>query len=61
MRHLPEEEFDRALIRTMLETELGEAVAADSRFQRIVDHTTSVLRESPELQVAFRQIQSGKD
>jgi hypothetical protein len=61
MRQLPEEEFDRALVRAMLETELGEAVATDARFQRIVDHTTQVLRESPELRSAFRQIQSDQD
>ena len=61
MRQLPDEEFDRALVRAMLETELGEAVAADSRFQRVVDYTTRVLRENPEMQGIFRQIQSGKD
>lgn len=61
MRHLPEEEFDRALVRAMLETELGEGVAADARFHRLVDHTARILRDSDELRAMFRQIQAGND
>lgn len=61
MRSLPDDEFDRALVRAMLETEFGEAIAVDSRFHQIVDYTVGVLRESPELQKVLRQIQSGAD
>ena len=61
MRHLPEEEFDRALVRAMLETELGESVAADARFHRLVDRAARVLRDSDELRAMFRQVQAGND
>ena len=61
MRQLPAEDFERALVKTMLEVEFGDAIGEDVRFNRIVNSTTRVLRESPEMQEAFRQIQLGND
>jgi hypothetical protein len=60
MRKLPSDEFERALIRAVLETELGEAISEDPRFHRLVDQTHRILREDPELRQVLRQIQVGE-
>lgn len=41
---LPEETFERALIGALLTREFGEDVAADARFQSVIDQTTEMLR-----------------
>lgn len=41
---LPEETFERALIGALLTREFGEDVAADARFQSVIDRTAELLR-----------------
>ena len=60
MRGLPAEEFDRALIRAVLEMELGEAISEDPRFHRLVDRTHTILQDDPDLRRVLRQIQLGR-
>jgi hypothetical protein len=60
MRQLPADEFESALVRTVLEAELGEAISDDPRFARLIEQTRRTLHEDPELRAALRQIQDGR-
>jgi hypothetical protein len=60
MRGLPPEDFDRALIRAVLEMELGEAISEDPRFHRLVEQTHTILQEDPDIKRVLRQIQLGR-
>jgi hypothetical protein len=60
MRQLPPDEFERTLVRAVLEMELGEAISEDPRFHRLVDQTHRILQEDPELRKALRQVQLGR-
>jgi hypothetical protein len=44
---LPDEEFERVLVRTLLVQEFGEKLANQPNFQAIVDRTIAVLRDDP--------------
>ena len=55
---LPEEEFERVLVGALLSHEFGEEIAQDPRFQAVVDRTSRILREDPELASAAREVRS---
>lgn len=61
IRQLPPEEFERLLIRAVLETELGEAISEDSRFNSLVEQTCAVLQEDSDLKKAMQRIQRAED
>jgi hypothetical protein len=60
MRQLPPDEFESALVRTVLEAELGEGISDDPRFARLIEQTRRTLHEDPELRATLRQIQDGR-
>lgn len=56
---LPEEEFGRVLVGALLSHELGEEVARDSRFQSLVERTTTILQSDPEIAAMLRDLRKG--
>lgn len=57
MRQLPPEEFERTLVRAVLEAELGEGISEDPRFNGLVKRTLQILKEDAELCRLLKQIQ----
>lgn len=57
LQRLPPQEFDRALVGLLLEQELGEGLGSDPRFKRLVERTSAILADDPEIQALFREIQ----
>jgi hypothetical protein len=57
LQQLPPREFDRALVGPLLEQELGEGLGSDPRFKELIERTSSILVDDPEIQTLFREIQ----
>ena len=57
LQQLPPREFDRALVGLLLERELGEGLSRDPRFNALIDRTSAILDDDPEIQALFRQVQ----
>ena len=57
LQPLPSDEFDRALVRTLLEHEFGEGMAEDPRFLRLVETTAAILAADTEIAALFRRLQ----
>lgn len=57
LQQLPPQEFDRALVGLLLEQELGEGLGSDPRFKKLIERTSSILVDDPEIQTLFREVQ----
>lgn len=57
LQQLPPREFDRALVGLLLEQELGEGLGSDPRFKQLVERTSAILADDPEIQTLFREVQ----
>jgi hypothetical protein len=57
LQQLPPQEFDRALVGLLLERDLGEGLSGDPRFQALIERTSSILENDPEIRALFRQVQ----
>jgi hypothetical protein len=57
LQQLPPKEFDRALVGLLLERDLGEGLSGDPRFQALIDRTSAILEDDPDIQALFRQVQ----
>jgi len=57
LQQLPPQEFARALVGLLLERDLGEGLHGDPRFQALIDRTSAILEDDPEIQALLRQVQ----
>jgi hypothetical protein len=57
LQQLPPREFDRALVGLLLERELGEGLGSDPRFKALIERTSAILEDDPEIQALFREVQ----
>ena len=57
LQQLPPREFDRALVGLLLEQELGGGLGSDPRFKELVERTSVILADDPEIQTLFREVQ----
>lgn len=57
LQHLPPREFDRALVGLLLERELGEALCSDPRFADLIERTSAILEDDPDIRALFRGLQ----
>ena len=57
LQQLPPQEFDRALVGLLLVQELGEGLGSDPRFKQLVERTSAILADDPEIQTLFREVQ----
>ena len=57
LQHLPPSGFDRALVGLLLERELGEGLSSNPRFKDLVDRTSAILEDDPEIRALFRGLQ----
>ena len=57
LQQLPPQEFDRALVGLLLEQELSEGLGSDPRFRQLVERTSAILADDPEIQNLFREVQ----
>ena len=56
-RRLPPREFNRALVRVLLEQDFGAGLAEDPRFQVLVERTAAVLEGDEECRALLRSVQ----
>ena len=57
LKDLPPREFDRGLVRLLLEGEFGSHLAEDPRFLALVERTCTLLTEDRETEALFRRLQ----
>ena len=57
LQQLPPQEFDRALVGLLLEQGLGEGLGSDPRFRQLVERTSAILADDPDIQALFREVQ----
>lgn len=56
---LPEEQFKRTLIGALLTEEFGEEVAADPRFQSVIDRAAEMMKDDPRLTQVMTEVRQG--